>query len=163
MSKENSTLYSLLVSSLVLLGLALCVGAMLLALIAHPEWFSRNEEPEDVIVPERVVESAPMGPLASAEGEVKDGIDVATGFVAEGAYKMVKMHCTACHSAKLVLQNRATREGWKEMVHWMQETQNLWDLGEQEAPILDYLAKHYGPVKKGRRLALEIETWYEIP
>ena len=44
----------------------------------------------------------------------------------------------------------------------MQETQELWDLGNNEAPILDYLAKHYGPENKGRRENLEDIEWYEL-
>ena len=62
----------------------------------------------------------------------------------------------------MVTQNRATREGWLDMIRWMQKEQKLWDLGANEAAILDYLAKYYGPEDKGRRQNLEIEDWYEI-
>jgi len=62
----------------------------------------------------------------------------------------------------LVTQNRATREGWKEMIIWMQATQGLQDLGENEKPILDYLAKHYAPEELGRRANLNVDEieWY---
>ncbi|MEL6657721.1 MAG: hypothetical protein AAFY48_01165 [Bacteroidota bacterium] len=94
--------------------------------------------------------------------EVKDGIHLPTGLVYAEGFEWVRATCTACHSAKLVTQNRATRAGWLEMIRWMQASQGLWDLGEKEKPILDYLAKHYAPEEIGRRAALpvaEIE-WY---
>jgi hypothetical protein len=40
------------------------------------------------------------------------------------------------------------------MIRWMQETQGLWPLGENEVPVLDYLATNYGPVNVGRRRPL---------
>ncbi|MEL6254322.1 MAG: cytochrome C [Bacteroidota bacterium] len=94
--------------------------------------------------------------------EVVDGIDVMTGFVAEGDYRIVKANCLGCHSSKLILQNRATREGWEEMIRWMQETQKLHDLGPMEGKILDYLASYYAPKKEGRRKTLEVDEWYVI-
>lgn len=93
---------------------------------------------------------------------VENGIHVATGFKAEGDYMTVVANCTSCHSSKLILQNRATKEGWEEMIRWMQQTQKLWDLGENEEKILNYLATHYGPEDKGRRAPLAVEEWYEI-
>ncbi|MEM7510480.1 MAG: hypothetical protein AAF388_06080 [Bacteroidota bacterium] len=93
---------------------------------------------------------------------VENGIHVATGFKAEGDYMTVIANCTSCHSSKLILQNRATKEGWEEMIRWMQQTQKLWDLGENEEKILAYLTEHYGPEDKGRRAPLAVEDWYEI-
>lgn len=97
-----------------------------------------------------------------AEAPIKDGIHLATGFVADEGLDMVVATCTACHSSKLVIQNRATREGWEQMIRWMQETQSLWDLGEQEEIILNYLAKHYAPENTGRRKLLTDIEWYEL-
>lgn len=96
-------------------------------------------------------------------GQVENGKDVTTGFIAEGDYKIVKATCTACHSSSLVLQNRATREGWESMIRWMQANQKLWDLGVNEDKILDYLATYYGPSENaGRRQNLVVEEWYPI-
>ena len=93
--------------------------------------------------------------------EVFQGSDD-TGFI-EGEHKMlVVANCTGCHSSKLVIQNRASREGWKNMIRWMQQTQNLWDLGGNEEKILDYLSTHYAPEEQGRRANLEIEQWYKL-
>ncbi len=96
------------------------------------------------------------------ENPIKDGIHVATGFAEGEGLEMVIATCTACHSAKLVTQNRATRESWEQMIRWMQKTQNLWDLGEQEEIILDYLAKYYAPENTGRRKLLTDIEWYEL-
>lgn len=90
-------------------------------------------------------------------------IDSATGFVIDDGFDMVRAHCTACHSSKLVTQFGATREGWLEKIRWMQHTQNLWDLGEAEPIILDYLAKNYPTTQKfDRRQPLKDVDWYKL-
>ena len=55
-----------------------------------------------------------------------------------------------------------SREGWVATIRWMQETQNLWDLGENETAIVDYLATHYAPDQKGRRENLATTEWYQL-
>ena len=96
--------------------------------------------------------------------KVVDGIHVQTGLVYAEGFDIVRGTCTACHSAKLVTQSRATREGWIEMIRWMQATQELWDLGDQEPIIVDYLSKHYAPEKIGRRANLDVNAveWYVL-
>ena len=92
-----------------------------------------------------------LGLLAvSARGEV----DPASGLILDEGFEQVRAQCAACHSLKLVLQNRADRDGWLQMIRWMQDTQGLWPLGTSEPLILDYLAKHYGPTRSGRRKPL---------
>ncbi|GAB3273092.1 hypothetical protein GCM10027347_45210 [Larkinella harenae] len=91
--------------------------------------------------------------------------DPSTGLVADEHLTLVVAQCTACHSSKLILQNRFTRDGWKEKIRWMQRTQKLWDLGESEPVILDYLVKYYGPEQKafdGRRRPLPPVSWYKL-
>jgi hypothetical protein len=39
----------------------------------------------------------------------------------------------------------------------MQEKQGLWQLGENEDKILDYLSTYYGPKKSFRRAPLPVE------
>ena len=93
----------------------------------------------------------------------KQGIDPATGFVIADGFELVRANCTGCHSSKLVTQYRATREVWLEKIHWMQRTQNLWDLGESEPKILDYLAKHYAPNDQyERRRPLKDIEWHTL-
>jgi hypothetical protein len=93
---------------------------------------------------------------------VVDGIHVASGLIVDEGFIQVKATCLACHSSKLVTQNRATRDGWEKMIRWMQETQNLWDLGTNEDIILDYLAKNYAPDDAGRRRNLPSPKWYVL-
>ncbi|MFC5411626.1 hypothetical protein ACFPMF_20055 [Larkinella bovis] len=111
---------------------------------------------------------APSVPATrSTNGTVGDSLqhDPATGLVVDDRLTLVVAQCTACHSSKLILQNRFTRDGWKEKIRWMQRTQKLWDLGESEPVVLDYLVKYYGPEQKtfdGRRKPLPAIQWYKL-
>lgn len=94
-------------------------------------------------------------------------IDAETGMINDPNLMLVKSQCTACHSAKLILQHRFTREGWQERIRWMQKYHKLWDLGASEKVILDYLEKHYSPQSAGakiysRRAPLKIVNWYKL-
>ena len=80
--------------------------------------------------------------------------DLRSGLVMDKGFEVVRGHCGTCHSLRLVTQNRADRDGWIQMIRWMQDTQGLWPLGADETIILDYLSKHYGPVRSGRRKPL---------
>ncbi len=98
----------------------------------------------------RVVLMLLMAAPAVAEIDPQSGLVIDTGF------EQVRSQCMACHSTRLVAQNRSTREGWLQMIRWMQDTQGLWPLGDAEPVILDYLAKNYGPLESGRRRPLEV-------
>ena len=76
--------------------------------------------------------------------------------------EVVIANCVHCHGHKIITQNAATREGWKDMIVWMQESQGLWPLGANEDKILDYLAEHFAPMNKGRRAPLTDIEWYEL-
>ncbi len=93
---------------------------------------------------------------------IENGIHLRTGFIEGEGLMTVVNNCTNCHSAKLVTQNRMTAEGWRATIQWMQETQNLWDLGKNEEVIVQYLATYYAPEKKGRRQNLMNIDWYEL-
>ena len=93
---------------------------------------------------------------------VENGIDLQSGLIVDEGYVIVRGVCGACHSLDLVTQNSATREGWKDIIVWMQQTQNLSDLGENEVIILNYLEKNYAPKKQGRRAPLKDIDWYEL-
>lgn len=103
-----------------------------------------------------------INPEEMALEGVVNGIDTLSGMAYDENFELVRAKCISCHSPKLITQNRATREGWKAMLDWMYETQNLQDLGEDEPVILDYLAKHYAPKKEGRRANLEDIEWYVL-
>lgn len=94
--------------------------------------------------------------------KIENGIHIRTGFKdAEGLMTVVN-NCTNCHSAQLVIQNRMNEERWISTIRWMQETQNLWDLGKNEEIIVNYLVTNYPPKKKGRREILSNIDWYEL-
>ena len=94
--------------------------------------------------------------------KIEDGIHVRTGFIAAPGLMETINNCTNCHSSKLVIQNRMDKERWVATIRWMQETQNLWDLGENEAIIVDYLVENYPLEKMGRRKNLSAIEWYAL-
>lgn len=96
------------------------------------------------------------------EDRIENGIHLKTGFVAGEGLKAVINNCTNCHSSQLVIQNRMTKERWKNTIVWMQETQGLWDLGNNEEVIVNYLGTYYAPEEKGRRENLKDIDWYEL-
>ncbi len=88
--------------------------------------------------------------LAAAPSLLSAGdIDSKTGLVIGPGFEIVSVQCTVCHSARLVTQNRADRDGWLAMIRWMQDTQGLWSLGDDESRVLDYLAANYRPRRLG--------------
>jgi len=136
--------------------ITLLLGVFFIFLTVFPEVYQRAFV---ISGPEVVVTD--VAPIAVDEGIV-NGIHVETGFIVDDNWEIVRATCTACHSAKLVTQNHADREGWTKMIRWMQKTQELWDLGDNEPLILDYLAKNYAPQKKGRRARLTNIEWYDL-
>ena len=134
------------------------VGLLFLTLVLGSLGFYINYFYEPEIATAEVEASINSNP----EPEIVNGIHVATGFKDDQYLDLVITNCTACHSSKLVTQNRATKEGWISMIRWMQETQKLWNLGENEAKIVEYLSKNYAPTKTGRRQPLSNIEWYEL-
>jgi len=96
------------------------------------------------------------------EDLIENGIHVRTGFVDDVGLMTVVNNCTNCHSSKLVIQNRMNEDRWNATIKWMQETQNLWPLGDNQKIIVDYLVKNYPPIEKGRRASLTNINWYEL-
>ncbi|GGM97405.1 hypothetical protein GCM10010967_34000 [Dyadobacter beijingensis] len=89
--------------------------------------------------------------------------DPETGLIVDENLYMVKAQCTNCHSTKLISANRFTRDGWKQKIRWMQANHNLWELGDAEKPVLDYLEKNYSPTASvARRAPLKDIKWYKL-
>lgn len=128
----------------------LCIFA-LLYIVQNPSVLEKKPEETELVD----IQQQP-------EDLIENGIHVATGFVDGDGLAEVIQNCTNCHSAKLVTQNRMTKEGWIATIRWMQETQNLWDLGNNEEIIVNYLAANYAPDKKGRRDVLTNIEWYTL-
>ncbi|MEM9533290.1 MAG: hypothetical protein AAGA23_20380 [Pseudomonadota bacterium] len=85
---------------------------------------------------------------AAAEPEQDDftGLQIAPG------WELVRAHCGACHSYRLITAQRGDEAFWRKTIRWMQQTQNLWPIPEaQETAIIDYLAKNYAEESWGRR------------
>jgi hypothetical protein len=135
-------------------GFLLLMGALF--------FFIRNETAKSTTT--KTVESSDYVEVPEEDDfdKIENGIHLRTGFVEGDGVMLVVQHCTSCHSAKLVTQNRMSKEKWLATIRWMQETQNLWDLGLNEEPILDYLSTYYAPNEVGRRANLANIEWYEL-
>lgn len=138
----------LLIGFVVIIGLLFYIINDASKLTTH----SQSESSEYVAVPEDLIDPE----------LIENGIHVRTGFVEGKGLMLVIQNCTNCHSAKLVTQNRMSKEKWLATIRWMQETQNLWDLGANEDPILEYLSTYYAPDQMGRRANLEAIEWYDL-
>jgi len=96
------------------------------------------------------------------DDRIENGIHVSTGLIDGDGLMTVVHNCTNCHSAKLVTQNRMSAERWNATIRWMQETQNLWDLGPNQDIIVNYLVTNYPVQDVGRRAVLTNIEWYEL-
>ncbi len=147
--QQVRAIYRLMVG---LFGLFAVAAITVLYLLSNPNIFEKSKPEAEYVA---VVEEDDFD-------KIENGIHVRTGLVeAEGLMAVVN-NCTNCHSAKLVTQNRMNKERWVSTIRWMQETQNLWDLGNNEDIIVDYLVTNYPPSNKGRREVLKDIEWYEL-
>lgn len=129
--------------------IVLCVAALISAIIV---FYLKDDSDAD----------SSNNPLVTDPNRIENGIHVRTGLIDAPGLTETVNNCTTCHSAKLVTQNRMNKERWHATIRWMQETQNLWDLGDQEDIIIDYLVTNYPPQKKGRRQTLSEVEWYKL-
>ena len=82
-------------------------------------------------------------------------LDPATGLKMTGDWEIVRANCMACHSGKLITQQRGSAQQWLTMIRWMQKKQNLWQFDPAtEEKIITYLADNYPPSDAQRRAAL---------
>ncbi|RED48483.1 monoheme cytochrome C [Seonamhaeicola aphaedonensis] len=133
-------------------SLFIITGGLLVIYSISPGLFNFKKEP---VTPVYVA-------VEEDSDKIENGIHVRTGLVeAEGLMTVVN-NCTNCHSAKLVIQNRMNEERWNATIKWMQETQNLWDLGNNQSIIVNYLVTNYPPPEVGRRSNLTDIDWYEL-
>ena len=119
-------------------------SAMAIALLAHA-CSKEAPPPEAVAKPE---------PVAAAE----PALDPVTGLKMTGDWETVRANCVACHSPKLITQQRGTEQQWLTMIRWMQKKQNLWQFDPvTESKIIAYLAENYPPSDAQRRPAIPPE------
>ena len=160
MSKEhkfNEAAQQIRRLSVAMFALFIALAAILIYVMADPNLsaLQRTTEADLVVRNDTLLDSPDYE-------KIENGVHVLTGFVEGEGLMTVVNNCTNCHSAKLVTQNRMTADGWRATIDWMQETQNLWDLGANEEIIVAYLAKFYAPEAQGRRQNLTNIEWYEL-
>lgn len=151
---DNTRLLWRLLLALVTIAVTTCILGLLYLAFGDAISFDRKPPRQ---MKEAQLRSAPVYAIAN-------GLHVESGLVYAPGFEAVLTNCTNCHSGMLITQNRATRQGWDQMIRWMQETQGLWELGVKKDQILDYLAEHYAPVDVGRRAQLtegDIQ-WYHL-
>lgn len=137
-----------------LFSLFFITAALLVLYMLNPDFLSFKKSQEETYIAAQIEEVD--------EDRIENGIHVRTGLIdAEGLMTVVN-NCTNCHSAKLVTQNRMTKERWNATIRWMQETQNLWDLGKNQDIIVNYLVENYPIEYVGRRANLTNIDWYEL-
>ncbi|MDA1075306.1 MAG: hypothetical protein O3A63_11180 [Proteobacteria bacterium] len=96
-------------------------------------------------------------PLAVAQTTepIVETPQVAGSLIRAPGWELVHAHCSGCHSITLVTSQRGERPFWKELIRWMQRTQNLWQFEPAtEETILNYLATNYGAGRPQRRAPL---------
>jgi hypothetical protein len=143
------SIYNLL---LVLFTLFVISGGSLIYYVNNPDAFNFSKTSDKLVT----------APIEDDSDRIENGIHVRTGLVEADGLMTVVNNCTNCHSAKLVTQNRMNSESWNTTIKWMQETQNLWDLGGNQEIIVNYLVTNYPPKAKGRRMVLTDIDWYEL-
>jgi hypothetical protein len=135
---------------MLLFSLFIIVGSLLVYYMIDPNFSAFKAEENALVI------------IEEDEDRIENGIHVRTGLIEGEGLMIVVNNCTNCHLAKLVIQNRMNAERWNTTIKWMQDTQNLWDLGGNQKIIVDYLVANY-PVKDvGRRAALTNINWYEL-
>ena len=94
---------------------------------------------------EASVESPPVEAPAPSVPTATVGHDA----LRPGPYvELVRGHCTGCHDAALIRQQRMSRAQWDRTITWMQETQGLWEISAaQRQQVLDYLEAVQGPAE----------------
>lgn len=145
-------------SVIIVFSISLILLALLSAvIIMNPDLLSKGPVEVEIAVP-----AADIDVEGDDWNKIENGIHVRTGLKdAEGLMAVVN-NCTNCHSAELVIQNRMDRERWIATIRWMQETQNLWNLGDNEEIIIDYLVTNYPVMNSGRRSPLTDIEWYSL-
>lgn len=103
--------------------------------------------------------------LQCVDGRADDAaLDPATGLKRTGDWELVRNNCIACHSGKLITQQRGTEKQWLDVIRWMQATQNLWQFDpETEEKIVRYLAVNYPPGRDRRRAPIPRELMPRNP
>jgi hypothetical protein len=108
-----------------------------------------------MIVRRLLVASVMLAPLLLAPAHGWPATDPTTGLIVADGWQWVRAHCGGCHSYRLVTSQRGDATYWRNVIAWMQRTQNLWPIPAQQEPaLIAYLARHYDEAEWGRRPGL---------
>lgn len=89
---------------------------------------------------------------AATGAQQQEEEDIYLGLPEDTGREEVVAFCGACHSLKLVTQQRLPRYRWEELMVWMTEKQGMPKLEPQEEKlVVDYLAEHLGPPTRRRK------------
>lgn len=84
--------------------------------------------------------------------EAAPDADPRSGLIIDEGWVYANAHCGACHSYALVTAQRGDAEFWLSTIRWMQRTQKLWQIPEdQETALISYLTRNYNEDDWGRR------------
>lgn len=96
--------------------------------------------------------------VAASSAQADAELDPITGLRMSDDWQLIRNNCVACHSARLITQQRGSAAQWLSTIRWMQEKQNLWQFDPgTEARIVAYLAQNYPPRDDRRRAAIAPE------
>jgi len=137
---------------LLLFSLFVITGGFLVYYSIHPDIFTFDTKPDTIV----------NTTFEEDFDKIENGIHVKTGLIEAKGLMTVVNNCTNCHSSKIIIQNRMDAERWNGTIKWMQETQNLWDLGKNQDVIVNYLVTNYPIKDTGRRDILSNIDWYEL-
>lgn len=97
--------------------------------------------------------SAAVFVIASSTAAQNPATDPISGLKMNNGWELVRDNCTACHSARLITQQRGGIDYWLGLIRWMEATQGLRRLPvETEENLIAYLATNY-PARTSRRRA----------
>jgi cytochrome c1 len=84
--------------------------------------------------------------LAAAETPSQfDPADDYWGLPRESGYELVAAYCVACHSLRIVMQQRASETRWRELMQWMVDKQGMADPpADDRETMIAYLSETYG-------------------
>lgn len=67
------------------------------------------------------------------------------GLPQTAGHEEVYYTCSGCHTLEIVMQQRARKERWRELLVWMTEKQGMAELyPDEEEVILSYLTREFG-------------------
>ncbi len=91
---------------------------------------------------------APGAPQTAAPAPVEPASGLYEGLPETNGVELVYALCSACHSIRLVTQQRVTEARWDYLLDWMVKEHSMPELPpEDRALVLAYLSRHYSATR----------------